>query len=405
MKRILQINTTANSGSHGRIASGLGDMLIDKGYESYLAYGRTATKCSSVMIKIGSRFDMALHLVSTRLFDRHGFGSINATKSFVKEIDKIDPDIIHLHNLHGYYLNIKVLFEYLRNLDKPVVWTFHDCWPFTGHCGYFDAVNCKRWMTECHHCPNKQGYPRSWLLDNSKRNFHEKKELFIGIDQMILVSPSKWMAGHLKNSFLSDSEIKVINNGVDLENFKPALFQEAIQKYGIQAKYIVGVASIWSERKGLKDFLALRKTLAPEIEIVLVGLTHYQQKLLPDGIRGILRTENIRELAALYSGAEVFVNPTYVDNFPTVNLEALACGTPVVTYKTGGSPEAVDDNTGIIVEKGNISDLNKAISVIMHSENKYSAEQCRARAEKHFSSIERCLDYLKLYEEVLDRYK
>lgn len=397
--KVLQVNVTANSGSHGRIAAGIGKQLIDQGHESYIAYGRTANECESELVKIGSRFDQALHLIKTRLFDRHGFGSFHSTSLFIREVEKIDPDLIHLHNLHGYYLNIEILFKYLKEWNKPVVWTFHDTWPITGHCSFFEHVNCYKWKTQCFECPNIHGYTKSWFIDNSRRNFNEKKELFTGVKKMVLVSPSEWLAEHLRHSFLSDCDIRVINNGVDTKKYRPINDEAIKRKYGIKNKYIIGVANIWDARKGLEDFMKLRKILDREIEIVLVGLSRSQIKSLDIDMTGICRTESTEELASLYSGAAIFVNPTYLDNFPLVNIEALACGTPVITYKTGGSIEAIDQGTGQVVEKGNIKALYNSIMEIISKEEQYSTSQCCSRAFQKFSAEERFGDYISLYHE------
>lgn len=399
--RVLQINTTVNSGSHGRIAEEIGLSLIASGHESYIAASYTGRPSKSQVIKIGSEFDRFLHGLKTRLFDRHGFGSRLATRALIKKIKEIDPDIIHLHNLHGYYLHIGVLFRYLKSAGKPIVWTLHDCWPFTGHCSYFDKVNCFKWKTGCYCCPNRSGYPASLLIDNSRINYRDKKQLFTGISNMVLVSPSQWLAGHISESYLKDYEIKVINNGIDIEKFKPFVSNTLREKYRIKGKYILGVASIWVKRKGLEDFIKLRSMLGPETLIVLVGVQRKQAKSLPEGIIPVLRTENINELAGLYSGAEVFVNPTYVDNFPTTNLEALACGTPVVTYKTGGSPETIDNKTGIVVEKGDIKGVADSIRMILNNGKKFYSDNCRSRAEKYYDRKIMCDKYLTLYEDLI----
>jgi len=399
--KVLQINTTANSGSHGRIAEGIGQLLISGGNESFIAYGRTSNPSASELIKIGNEIDQSLHLAKTRLLDRHGFGSVRATGVFLKRIVEISPDLIHLHNIHGYYLNIKVLFEFLKNRKKPVIWTFHDCWPFTGHCSYFDAVNCMKWQPKCFDCPNTRGYPASWFIDNSLRNYKQKKELFTGLENVVLISPSKWLADHLRNSFLSEYDIRVINNGVDLVKFNPTNADFVRAKYGLVRKYILGIASIWDERKGLDDFIKLRKILDPEIGIVLVGLSLQQIKNLPDGINGLSRTENTEELAALYSGAEVFVNPTYADNFPSVNLEALSCGTPVVTYNTGGSPESIDEKTGSVIVKGDLNKLAGEVVLILQNGKMRYTNDCRLRAERLFDTGKRYLQYIEMYNEIL----
>ncbi len=397
--KLLLLNASANTGSTGRIAEEIGLLAQQSGYEVRFAYGRKAVNSRLPLIKIGNQWDMRLHGVVSRLWDAHGFASRRATKALIKELEAWKPDIVNIHNLHGYYINIELLFEYLKRVQIPVVWTFHDCWPFTGHCSYFDRYDCRKWETECHHCPNRKGYPESWFFDRSKTNFRLKKDIFNGLENLTIVTPSAWLANHVSRSFLKNYPVKVIHNGVDMKVFHPQINSEIARKYGIENKtFVLGVASIWDRRKGLDDFIGLRKLLAADIQIVLVGLTADQAKDLPANIKAISRTENQQELAALYSAASVFVNPTYVDNFPTTNIESLACGTPVITYSTGGSPEAVDAETGIIVEKGDVEGLKEAIeNVVMNGKLHYS-EKCRDRAVRFFDKEERYREYLESLE-------
>lgn len=397
--KLLQINTTLNSCSHGRIAEGIGAMVIAKGHNSYFAAGYCENSSSSKVIKIGSDIDRKIHALKTRLFDRHGFGSQLSTIELIERIEKIDPDIIHLHNIHGYYLHIGVLFNYLKSVNKPVMWTFHDCWPFTGHCSHFDRIQCYKWHYECFKCPNRNGYPKSWLLDNSRKNYRDKAKLFTGLRNLIIITPSEWLARHVKNSFLKDYQIEVINNGIDLDQFKPIHNNACNSKYNLQKKYVIGVANVWTKSKGLEDFKILRNILDPGIDIVLVGLSKSQAKDLPKGIKGIVHTENITELAELYSSAYALVNPTYADNFPSVNLEALACGTPIVTYDTGGSPESVTGKTGIVVAKGDIGNLKNAIEALMKKDRQANCTDCRETALKLYG-LESMFDkYFALYRQ------
>lgn len=399
--RIIQINSSANYGSHGRIANEIGELLISKGHDCVIAFGRTSKRARINHVRIGTRLDNLSHLLKTRVADRHGFGSINATKDFVRFLKMYNPDLIHLHNLHGYYLNIDILFTFLRTWSKPIIWTFHDCWPFTGHCSYFDAVNCTRWETGCYECPNLKSYPMSWFKDNSKKNYQDKKMLFCGLGKLLVVSPSIWLEGHLHNSFLNEYEIMVINNGIDLDIFNPLNDKTKRIKLKLSKKYILGVANSWSRRKGLEDILELSKYLDPEIDIVLVGLSNKQIINLPSNIIGINRINNPKELASLYAGAEVFINPTYVDNFPTVNLESLACGTPVITYNTGGSPETLDERTGLVIDKGDIEGLLFSINQFVKIGKIPFSHFCRDRAEKLYNKMDRFQDYTNLYESLL----
>ena len=402
MKKILQINTVVNSGSTGRIAEEIGEMVIATGWESFIAYGRNERPSTSKLIKIGNDKDVKLHGLQTRLFDKHGLGSRKATSDFINQIVKIKPDIVHLHNIHGYYINMEVLFHYLKNVNVPVVWTFHDCWPVTGHCSHFMFVECDRWRTLCYECPQKTRYPASYFIDRSKKNYILKKELFNSLSNLTLVPVSQWLSGILKESFLQNYPIKVVNNGINSEVFRPSSSTGFRIKYGFKDKFILlGVASIWDERKGLKDFIKLSKLLGSDSQIVLVGLAKKQIEQLPENILGIQRTESVDALAEIYAASDVFINPTYEDNFPTTNLESLACGTPVITYKTGGSPEAIDESTGIVVEQGNINMLVEAINQIKENGKQYYSGACVSRAHRFYKKEDRYREYIQLYNELI----
>lgn len=403
--KVLQINTTLSASAPGRIAEEIGQVLISRGHSSYFGYGRKVRESASETIRIGSFLDQTMHGIKTRLLDRHGFGSHRATMRFISQVEKISPDIIHLHNIHGYFLNIRVLFDFLKSFGKPVVWTLHDCWPFTGHCSHFDFVGCKKWQDQCYECPNKDSYPKSIWLDNSRRNYYEKKMLFTGLGNLELVTPSFWLSDILKESFLAGYNVSVINNGIDLQIFQ--IHEGLIQThdYGIEQDdiLILGVANIWGKHKGLDDFIKISETLESKEKILLIGLSNKQRRKLPSNIIGLPRTENQRELARLYARANVFVNPTFVDNFPTTNLEALACGTPVITYKTGGSPEALDEYTGRVVEKGNVPALIDALRFVIDAGKDAFSSHCRKRAEMFYNKYDRFGDYISLYSRIHDR--
>lgn len=402
MKKLFQINSVVNSGSTGRIAEEIGQTAIAAGWESYIAYGRHARTSQSELIKIGSDWNIRMHGLQTRLFDRHGLASIAATREFVEQIKKIKPDIIHLHNIHGYYINIEILFRYLKDANIPVVWTLHDCWPITGHCAYFTFVECDKWKTQCFSCPQKKGYPSSYFLDRSKQNHKQKRKLFTSVNDMTIVSVSNWLADIVKQSYLKDYPIWVINNGIDVNVFSPQSRDGIRLKYGLADKFVLlGVATEWGRRKGLHDFIELSKTLKDDEIIVLVGLKEDQIKILPENIIGITRTESTQELAEFYSSADVFVNPTWEDNFPTTNLEAMACGTPVVTYRTGGSPEALTPKTGFVVEQGDLASIRKAIDTVKSKGKAFYSAACRERATKMFNKNDRYAEYLQLYEQML----
>lgn len=400
--KILQINTIVNSGSTGRISEDIGQVLMANGHESYIAYSRGTQKSKSNLIKIGSKKDMFIHGLISRMFDRHGFGSEKATKELLKQIDKIKPDVIGLHNIHGYYINIEVLFNYLAERKIPVIWTFHDCWPFTGHCTFFDSVGCEKWKTQCEKCPKTKMYPASLGWDNSYKNFQDKKAIFNQVENLQIVTPSNWLKDLVKLSFLKHTAT-CIHNGIDINQFKPlsdtADLKEKWQL--LDKKVVLGVANTWELRKGLLDFHHLSESLPNNYKIILIGLNKKQLENLPKNIIGIERTESVAELALYYNIATVFVNPTYQDNFPTTNIEALACGTPVITYNTGGSPEAIDKGTGEVVPKGNKKALQEAIIKWCTTKNQHEVQKkCRERAVQLFNKDDRYLEYLHLYEKV-----
>lgn len=408
MKKLLQINPVIRiNTSTGRIMQEIGELARAHGWETYIAYskGRDGVKPNEAkLVPVGNKWSVAWHGVLTRLFDRHGLASDGATRAFIEEIKRIQPDIIHIHNIHGYFLNYRILFEYLSNANIPVIWTVHDCWLYTGHCYYYSYAGCDQWKSQCEQCPQRKDFPTSWWMDRSKQNFLDKKKAFTSVPKELLtiVPVSEWIHGEMKQSFLKDYSFQVIHNGINLENFRIYPTEEVKKQYGLEGKRIIlGVASIWMEEKGWKDFMQLATLLNPEEVIVLVGVKEEQKKGLPQNIVPISRTENLKQLAELYAAAEAFVNPTWQDNYPTVNLEAIACGTPVVTYRTGGSIEIVTPDTGMIVEQGDVNGLMEAVRKIEQKGKVYYQTKCRAYAEAHFKKEDRYADYLKLYEALL----
>ncbi|MFZ7942500.1 glycosyltransferase family 4 protein [Neobacillus sp. 19] len=395
--KVLQINSVCGVGSTGRITTDIDKLLKDQGHESYIAYGRGSAINCDTAIRIGNDIDNYLHVAKTRVFDEHGLGSVKATEDFIKKIEEVNPDVIHLHNIHGYYINIEILFDYLKSAIKPVVWTLHDCWAFTGHCAYFDYANCNKWETGCHNCPQKQSYPASLFIDNSKSNYKRKKEIFSEVKNMTIITPSKWLSSLVEKSFLKEYPVKLINNGIDLSIFKPTE-SRIKERYNLTDKFIIlGVASTWDRRKGLNYFIDLASQLNEDTyRIVLVGISDKQKKILPSNIVGITRTNDVQELAEIYTSANIFVNPTLEDNFPTTNLESLACGTPVVSFNTGGSPESINDTCGIVVEKGNIDELIKVIEE-QRLNNKFNLSDCVNRS-KLFDKNARYREYINVYK-------
>jgi len=393
--KVLQINSVCGIGSTGRIAVDLYKVLEEKGHECVIAYGRGIAPSDIKSIKIGTNIDNYMHIAKTRLADRHGFGSMKATKEFIKKVKEYNPDIIHLHNIHGYYINVEILFNYLKEANKPVVWTLHDCWAFTGHCAHFDYIGCDKWKTSCSNCLQKKVYPSSLIKDSSEWNYQKKKELFTSIRNMTIITPSEWLRNLVKQSFLGKYPVKIINNGIDLKTFKPTE-NDFREKHILKDKFIIlGVSSVWNVLKGMGYFAEIAGKLDDSYKIILVGVTKSQKKKLPKNITGIIKTNNSKELANLYTMADVFVNPTLEDSFPTTNLESLACGTPVITFDTGGSVESVDSSCGIIVKKGSVSKL--VFEIIKLKQENFGVENCIDRA-KAFDKKERFKEYINIYE-------
>ena len=395
--KVLFVNSVCGIGSTGRICTDLSAVLEEQADEAKIAYGRDAfvpKQFQKFGVRIGSDRDVKVHAVMSRLFDNHGFYSSGATKTFLNWIQIYNPDIIHLHNIHGYYLNIEVLFDFLKKWDKPIVWTLHDAWPFTGHCVYFDYVGCYKWKTQCEHCPQKKTYPASILLDRSRVSYRRKRIIFTGVKKLYIVTPSVWLAHCVGESFLSEYKITVINNGIDTEVFKPKKNNLRVKNSIGNKKIVLGISMGWPPHKHLDYMIKLANDLGRDYQVVLLGLSKEQMNDIPNNIIGFQKTRNVDELVEWYSAADVYVNPTMEDNYPTVNLEAQACGTPVVTFNSGGSAECIKEGYGIIVERGNYQELLEA--TIKACKIKGSAPIPHITSKKEFAS-----NYLKLYRSIL----
>jgi len=407
MAKLLQINPVIRENtSTGKIMKEIGALALASGWESYIAYSgaRDGIKPhSSQLIPVGNKLDLGIHWLATRLFDAHGLASKGATKRFINQIERIQPDIIQIHNLHGYFMNYPILLDFLSKYGAPVVWTVHDCWLYTGHCYHYDAIGCQKWMSACEHCPQKKAFPKSILVDGSKRNFRLKKQSFSKLKNFTLVCVSEWMRDELGKSFLKDVPCRVIHNGIDLGIFRPVDTEDVCKKYGIgTGKYILGIASIWTAQKGLADLVQVFDNLKDKTGLIIVGKVPDEQKsLLPKGAVVIPRTENAADLAAIYSRSSVTLNPTYQDNYPTVNMESVACGTPVVVYNTGGSAESIGPGCGKVVPQGDIAAMTQATNAILDATDADFSESCINFAAQNFSKEARFADYLKLYNELL----
>ena len=406
MKTLLQINTVINSGSTGRITEEIGQVALANGWRSVIAFGRNNCTSVSEKIQIGTPWDVKIHGLQTRLFDRHGLGSRRATEKLIEQIEKIKPNVIHLHNIHGYYLNIEVLFNYLNKSSIPVVWTLHDCWPMTGHCVHFTVIGCERWKSKCYSCPQKNKYPGSIGLDRSKANYQLKKKIFTSLSKIEIVSVSSWLDGVVSESFFNIYPHRFIYNGIDLDLFKPSMQAAEIvrERYKIRNRFLLlGVATAWGEGKGLSDYKQLSVQLSANEVIVLLGLPLSLIKKLPSNIIGIPRTESKEELVALYSAADVVLNLSREETFGLTTAEGFACGTPGVVYNCTASPELITHETGFVVPQGDIAALQAVITTIKTKGKAYYTHACRLRAEQYYNKNDRYAEYIALYEQLIKK--
>ncbi len=402
--KILEINQV-NFGSTGHIMLQIADLATKKGHEVICSfYARRNKDKDKNCIYIGNKVSHNIHKKLYRKTGNNGCYSKISTWNFLRKVKKFDPDLIHIHNLHNCYINLPMLFDYIKKNNKKVVWTLHDCWSFTGQCPYFTAVGCEKWKTGCHDCEQINRYP-SCSVDRTDKMWNRKKEWFTGVQNLTIVTPSQWLANLVKQSFLKDYPVKVINNGINLDVFKPTESDFRTKHNLEDKKIILGVASVWEVRKGLDVFIELSKRLDDRYKIVLVGTNDEVDKKLPEGIISIHRTSNQKELAELYTAADVFFIPTREDNFPTVNMESLACGTPVLTFNTGGSPEMVDEATGVVLMNEDIASVEQAVIsmceavISMCESGKYSKEACTERAKQYDSGL-KYNEYLSLFENI-----
>ncbi len=395
--KILQINTVYGEGSTGKIAQSLHDLCEEKGITCLAAHrcyrqGQAALKDA---IEISTYWDSRFHGVLARFTMFKGCFSYFKTKAFLKKVDVYAPNLIHLHNLHGSYVNLPLLFRYIKKKQIPVVWTLHDCWPITAICSHFTIAQCNKWQDGCHHCPQRRKCS-SCPVDFTKNVWNLKKKWFTGMENVTLVTPSHWLEGVIKASFLKDYQIKTIHNGIDLSVFTPTA-SDFRQKHGlIDKKIVLGVAFGWGYGKGLDVFAELSKRLPEDHAIVLVGTDDAVDATLPDNIISIHRTHDRRELAEIYTAADVFVNPTREEVLGLVNLEALACGTPVITFRAGGSPECIDDTCGAVVAVNDLDGLERELLRIIN-QRPYTEEACIHRA-KLFDQEQKLREYTELYQ-------
>ncbi len=404
--RVAHINVTSGL-STGRVASGVCEALEDMGHRALLCYSRGYPPQKTPGYRVGNPVDVRLHALGARLTDRAGFFSRYATKRLVKQLTLYKPDVIHLHNLHGYYLDIPTLFRYLAKAGIPVVWTLHDCWAFTGHCAYYSMAKCDRWRSGCGHCPQRGTYPKSLLLDQSSRNWQQKREAFLSVPNLTLVTPSVWLGREVSRSFLGKRPIRVIQNGVDVVDFRPCdepeLLSDVVKRYGLaqlEGKHmLLSVASTWEKRKGFDDLVALSQLLREDLCLVLVGLNDLQCRDLPDNMVGLPLTQSIRELRALYTAADLCLSLSHEETQGMTLLEALACGTQVLCYAATALPETVTPEVGETVPENDLEAVAAACARLCDQPK--SPAVCRARANE-YEKRRQSARYVGLYQDLLN---
>lgn len=396
--KVVEINSGFR-GSTGTIMLSIADLVHSYGEEAY-TFSETKPGAAPIGHQFfGTKFENLFHRGVSVFSGISGKGSKRGTSQLLKSIDEIKPDILHLHNLHGWYINLPMLFDCIKKNNIRTVWTLHDCWGFTAQCSHFTMEKCEKWKTGCYDCPRYRLYPYTFV-DRTDKMWQLKKDWFTGVKHMTIVTPSKWLCDLVKQSFLSEYNVKVINNGINLDIFKPTE-SDFREKYSLQDKKIVlGVAAGWNDRKGLDVFIELSKRLDGEkYQIVLVGTDDTVDNKLPKNIISIHRTQEQTELAEIYTASDLFVNPTREDTFPTVNMEAIACGTPVVTFRTGGSPEIIDDTCGSVVDFNDMDAFEKEIRRICEDKS-YSKENCLNRARR-YNMEDKFKEYFELFAEIL----
>lgn len=404
MPKLLQIDSCLNMCSTGRITESIGALAISQGWDVYIVHGARYSNPPSCMhsIQAVSKFGEYMHYAEGLIFDNHGMASRSSTRKVIELIKEIKPDVIQLHCIHGYYLNYKLLFEYLNTIDVPVVWTFHDCWAFTGHCAHFMSAACYKWRDEgCSLCPLKYDYPKS-LFDFSARNYSIKRKLFSQNKNLHIITVSKWLEKITRESFFHNKSIQTIYNGIDIDIFKPVDSSGLRTRLNLQGKHVlVAAATAWTENKGLNDYIQLVNLLSDDVTLILLGLADEQIKQLPSTIIGKRRTDSAHELAQYYSMADIVLNLSYQETFGLTTAEAMACGTPGIVYNTTASPELITNETGSIVELGNIEEISKTIKDIISKGKAFYSYQCRNRAVMLFDKDNRFMDYIHLYESLI----
>ena len=403
MKTLVQFNTVANLASTGRLTEDIGDVAMAEGWESYVVFGRDFKPSKSHLIMVGGKKDVYIHTLYSRLFDRQGFGSFFTTKKLLKKLDEIKPDIFQFHNLHGYYINVPLILKYATEKNIPIVWSLHDCWSMTGHCSHFISIGCEKWKYECHSCPLKSDYPKSWFIDSSRRNYLEKKALIEAVPRLTIISGSEWLANIASQSYFRNREIRVIPDGIDVDIYKPRNNGDLLrERLGLKGKFVIlATGTVWEEYKGLNDYGILRKMLSDDYAIVLVGMNQAALSKVPEGVIGLPRTKSPEELSEYYSMADCVMSLSRTESFGLTPAEGFACGTPAIVYDTTALPELITSETGYVAKFLDVEDVKNKVEIMRSKGKAYYTRNCRLLAENRYDRRKCYNEYLQVYNNLL----
>ncbi len=404
MYKLLQINSHSTYGAVGKLTEQLGRVASEQGWDTYLAAGKRHSRPSAQKtLSFDCVLSEYLHYLISLLFDAQGRGlaSYVETKLLIRKIKKLDPDIIHIHQIHGSYINYQILLKYLAKTRAKIVFTLHDCWYYTGHCTHYDYHGCMKWKDGCHDCTQLHEYPRSLFRDSSKKNYSLKKELFTSISNATFITVSKWLEGEARRSFLKNLDIRTIYNGVDLNVFR--FNPNTNLKLHDDSKYVLlGISNGWDKMKGLDDYFKLREMLPNEYKIILIGVIYGQEKNFPKGVIGVPRTANVQTLVEYYSECDIVMNLSYQESMGMTTVEGMACGKPSIVYDRTASPELVDEETGFVVKAGDIQEVVDAVISICEGKSSCNPISCRKRAELFYNKDIQYQKYIELYKELIN---
>ena len=404
--KILQINTIYKQKSTGRTCWELEKILEAKGHYSFTIHQVGETSDPRHSYVVNRKFGYYFHKVMSRITGLDGYYSYWATRRAIRIIKKQKPDIIHLRNLHGGYLHLPSLFKFLSLYNRPIVYSIHDTWAYTGKCPEYENVQCDKWKSECNECPQWKRYPKSFFFDRSKKMFYDKKHWYADIKDLTVVGVSDYMKNESSQSVLFNGRrIERVYNWINLDVFHPfddIQNRETRARYGMSDKFLViGVSSYWSKNTEYEEICTLAKQIGREAQVCLVGGVDI--KLPYKNMHHIPNTNSIDELARIYSCADAFICLSTAESFGKVAAEALACGTPIVVYDSTGIKEIPGNDCGSIVEKHNISGVKEKLLEIKEKGKKSYSFACRKRAEKLFNYMVNAEQMISLYKEILEK--